>query len=294
MEATILSKVILPLSLFIIMLGMGLALKVEDFSRVFTAPKAAMIGIASQLILLPVIGIAVIYLFGFSGELAVGLLILTFCPGGVTSNMMSYLAKGDTALSITLTAVVSLITPFTIPLLTFLAMSYFMDASHNFSMPVGQTIVQLLVITVLPVAIGMLLHNKFPEKTKQAEKPVKVFSVLFLFLIIAGIIANEWANMAHYFVTTGVATLALNVATLLLGYFIALTFFLEKRQAISIGIEVGIQNGTLALLVAGTILENAVMTIPAITYSLLMFATGGIFAWLVSRDEPVAIAAKAE
>jgi len=285
MEATILSKIILPLSLFIIMLGMGLALKVEDFTRVINAPKAAIVGILCQLLLLPIIGVAAIYLFGFSGELAVGLLILTFCPGGVTSNMMTYLAKGDTALSISLTAIVSLITPFTIPLFTLFAMSHFMETTQTFSLPVLKTIVQLLVITVLPVAIGMLLHNKFPEYSKKAEKPVKVFSIVFLFVIIAGIVANEWDNMARYFLTTGIATLALNVSTLVLGYFIALTFFLEKRQAISIGIEVGIQNGTLALLVTGTILENAVMTIPAITYSLLMFVTGAVFGWVVSRNE---------
>ena len=285
MEASILSKVILPLSLFIIMLGMGLSLKLQDFSRVLSEPKAAMIGIVCQMLVLPVVGLAVVYLFGFSGSLAVGLLILTFCPGGVTSNMLSYLARGDTALSISLTAVVSLVTPFTIPVLSVIAMDSFLTQSPAFSIPIVKTIIQLLIITVVPVAIGMLIHFRFPDFSKKAERPVKIFSIVFLFVIIGGIVAQEWESMARYFLTTGLATLVLNVVTLVMGYFIALSFFLEKRQAISIGIEVGIQNGTLALLVTGTILEDAVMTIPAITYSLLMFATGGLFVWWVQKSD---------
>ena len=283
MEATFLSQVILPFSLFVIMWGMGLSLKVDDFSRVLSQPKAAMVGIFCQMVMLPLVGYLVVLLFGFSAELAVGLMILTFCPGGVTSNMFSYLSNGDTALSISLTAVVSVITPFTIPVLSVLVMNWFMSESQQFVIPLLKTIIQLLVITVVPVVIGMIVHSKFPVFSAKAERPVKIFSVVFLFVIIAGIIAKEWQNMAGYFVQSGVATLVLNVLTLTLGYFVANWTGLKDRQAISIGIEVGIQNGTLALLVTGTILQNALMTIPAITYSLIMFATGAVFGWVVNQ-----------
>ncbi|TQV87952.1 bile acid:sodium symporter family protein [Aliikangiella coralliicola] len=283
METTFLSQVVLPFSLFIIMWGMGLSLKVKDFTRVLTRPKAVVIGIICQMALLPMIGYFIVMMFGFSAELAVGLMILTFCPGGVTSNMFSYLANGDTALSISLTAVVSILTPFTIPLLSVLMIGWFMDESQEFSIPILRTIIQLLVITVVPVAIGMLLHVKYPKFCAKAERPVKIFSVVFLFVIIAGILAKEWQNVASYFVQTGVATLVLNVLTLTLGYFIANLTGLSQRQAISIGIEVGIQNGTLALLVTGTILQSALMTIPSITYSLIMFATGALFGKLVNQ-----------
>ncbi|WP_440903060.1 bile acid:sodium symporter family protein [Catenovulum sp. SX2] len=282
MQATVLSQVILPASLFIIMLGMGLSLKLADFSRVITYPKAAFIGITSQMLLLPLVGYIMVILFGFTAELAVGLMLLTFCPGGVTSNMYSYLSGGDTALSISLTAVVSLITPFSIPLLTVWMMDIFMAESQAFSLPLGKTIAQLVVITIVPVAIGMWIHAKWPSFSAKADKPVKVLSLVFLFVIIAGIVASEWANMADYFLSTGLATVILNVSTLALGFFIAKWTGLNKAQSISIGIEVGIQNGTLALLVANSILQNPLMTTPAITYSLLMFVTGAGFGYLVS------------
>lgn len=283
MEASFLSQVVLPFSLFVIMWGMGLSLKISDFTRVLTAPKAASIGILSQMLMLPLVGYVVVLIFGLSAEIAVGLMILTFCPGGVTSNMFSYLSKGDTALSISLTAIVSVLTPFTIPIFTALAMQLFMSESQQFAMPVLKTIIQLLVITVLPVALGMFCHIKFPNFSARAEKPVKIFSMVFLFAIIASIIAKEWDNIGGYFAATGIATLCLNVVTLAVGFTIANGAGLNKAQATSIGMEVGIQNGTLALLISGTILQSAIMTVPAITYSLIMFATGALFGWLVNK-----------
>ncbi|MCG8435750.1 MAG: bile acid:sodium symporter family protein [Gammaproteobacteria bacterium] len=283
MKADVLTQIILPLSLFIIMFGMGLALKLADFLRVFKEPKAVSIGIVCQMLLLPLVACLIIMLFGLKAELAVGLLIIALCPGGVTSNMISYLSRGDVALSISLTALVSLITPFSIPILTAVAMTVLLDESQQFSIPILRTILQLLVITVLPVGVGMVVHKKFPGFSAKAQKPVKIFSIVFLFIIIAGIVAKNWDDMAGFFIQTGLATLSLNVISLLAGYFIAKSMRLEKAQSISIGIEVGIQNGTLALVVAGTLIGNPIMTIPAATYSLLMFVSGGIFGWLVNR-----------
>lgn len=283
MKADLLTQLILPFSLFIIMLGMGLALKLADFTRALKQPKAFTIGILCQMLLLPVMGYLIVVLFGLTGELAVGLMILTFCPGGTTSNMICYLSRGDVALSISLTAVVSMVTPITIPIFTLLMMELLLDDSQQFSIPILKTMIQLLVITIVPVMIGMFINNKYPNFSAKAEKPVKVFSIIFLFIIITGIVAINWENMAGFFIQTGAASLALNVVNLTAGFFIARFAGLEKRQAITVGIEVGIQNGTLALLVTGTLLSSAVMTIPAVTYSLLMFVTGGIFGWLVNR-----------
>ncbi len=283
MKADILTQVVLPLSLFIIMLGMGLSLKLSDFTRVVQIPRAMIIGITCQMILLPLIGLAIIMIFALPPELAVGLIILSLCPGGTTSNMFSYLARADVALSITLTAVISLVTPFTIPLLTGLAMEMLMDNANQFSIPIGKTILQLLVITVVPVALGMFLFKKFPGFATKMEKPVKIFSIVLLFIIIAAIVVKSWSSMAGFFAQTGLATLSLNLISMVAGYGIANAAKLDKRQAATVGIEVGIQNGTMALLVTGTILGNAAMAIPAVTYSLLMFVTGGIFCWLVNR-----------
>ena len=284
MKADVLTQIILPLALFIIMFGMGLSLKLSDFLRVFKEPKAVSVGIACQMIMLPVLACLIIVLFSLTAELAVGLLILALCPGGATSNMMSYLSKGDVALSISLTALVSLITPFTIPVITAIAMTVLLEESQQFSLPVLKTILQLVVITILPVAAGMLVHKKFPGFSANAQKPVKILSIVFLFIIIAGIVAKNWNEMAGFFIQTGLASLALNVISLTAGFFVAKSMQLEKPQSISIGIEVGIQNGTLALVVAGTLIGNPIMTIPAVTYSLLMFISGGVFGWLVSRN----------
>jgi len=287
MQADIFTQVILPLSLFIIMLGMGLGLKTDDFSSVLKQPKAFTIGLFCQMCMLPLLGYIIVIIFGLEKELAVGLMILAFCPGGTTSNLMSYLARGDVALSISLTAIVSLITPFSIPVFTALMMELFLDDPEKFNLPIVKTIIQLIVITIVPVGIGMIIHNKFPTFSLKAEKPVKVFSMFFLFIIIAAIVFKNRENMAGFFIQTGAASLTLNVVALAAGYFIAKLAGLEKRQAITLGMEVGIQNGTIALLVTGTLLGNALMTIPAVTYSLLMFITGAIFGWLVNRTKNV-------
>lgn len=284
MQTGLLTQVILPLSLFVIMLGMGLSLTREDFSRVLQQPKAIAIGILCQMVMLPLAAYLIIVLFGLTKELAVGLMILALCPGGTTSNLISYLSRGDVALSISLTAVISIVTPFSIPIFTAIMMEVFLDDSETFSIPIVKTIIQLVVITVIPVVMGMFIHYRYPGFSKHAEKPIKVFSVVFLFVIIAGVVLKNKADMVGFFLQTGAATLTLNVVTLLAGYYIAKRLGLEKRQAVTLGIEVGVQNGTVALLVAGSLIGSAVMTIPAVTYSLLMFVTGGIFGWWVNRQ----------
>ncbi|NQZ82184.1 MAG: bile acid:sodium symporter family protein [Colwellia sp.] len=284
MQADIFIQIILPFSLFIIMLGMGLGLKADDFSRVVQQPKAFTIGILCQMVLLPLIGYLVVIIFGLKQELAVGLMILAFCPGGTTSNLMSYLARGDVALSISLTAVVSLLTPFTIPMLTALMIELFLDNPQDFDLPVLKTIIQLMVITVVPVTLGMFINFKSPQFSARAERPIKIFSILFLFFIIAVLVFKNRESMVHFFVQAGAASLSLNILALLAGFFIAKLAGLEKRQTITMGIEVGIQNGTVALLVSGTLLGNALMAIPAVSYSLIMFVTGAAFAWLVNRS----------
>lgn len=285
MEAGILSQVILPFSIFIIMLGMGLVLKWEDFTRVLKEPKAFSIGIICQLFMLPLVGYLVVSLFSLTPELALGLMILTFCPGGVTSNMFSYLYRGDVALSVSMTVLTSCLTPFTIPVFTAIMMEVLLDESQQFSLPVIKTIIHLFVITVIPIMIGMILHKKFPSFSARMEKPLKIFSITFLFFIIAAIVLKNWVNMSGFFMQAGAATLTLNILTMITGYLVAKFAQLKKPQTISIAIEICIQNGTLALMVSGTLLGSTVMTIPVVTYCLLMFVTGGVFGWLVNLNQ---------
>jgi BASS family bile acid:Na+ symporter len=283
MQADILTAVILPTSLFIIMLGLGLSLRTEDFTRVIKQPKAALIGLCAQVVALPFIALLVAVLFKLPPELTVGLMIISFAPGGATSNLFTNLAKGDVALSISLTAVTSLITPFTLPLFTVLAMNYFMGNGETFELPVLKIIMQLVAISVVPVMMGMLVLSKWQNAARKADAVIRVFSIVFLFLIIAAIILDNKTQMADFFLATGLATLTLNILVLALGYGLAQFFKLSRAQAVSIGYEVGLQNGTLALLVAGTLIGNSTMMIPAVTYSILMFFTGFLFGVILKK-----------
>jgi bile acid:Na+ symporter, BASS family len=283
MEQTFLARVVLPVALFVIMLGMGLSLVPDDFRRVLRFPKAVLIGVLSQMLLLPLLGFAIVKLMQLERpELAVGLVVLTLCPGGTTSNMLTYLSRGDVALSITLTAVVSLITPFTIPILTAIALTELMGNAKFISLPIGSTIAVLLAITLLPVLIGMAVRRKWPALSNRADRPVKWLSIGFLFAIIGGLIRENSENLPTWFAEVGWATLLLNVSAMTLAFFIAKLARLGKAQQVTIGMEVGIQNGTTALLVTGTLLGNAAMTVSPAIYSLIMFATGGLFGYLVN------------
>ncbi|MGB1799948.1 MAG: bile acid:sodium symporter family protein [Gammaproteobacteria bacterium] len=283
MQADVLTKVILPLSLFIIMFGIGISLKTSDFKNIFQSPKAIIVGLIGQLILLPLIAFLLALIFKLPAELAVGLIIIALAPGGATSNMFTYLYKGDVSLSVSLTVLTSLITPFTIPLLASISMLYFMDSNTEFDLPIIKTIIQLLVITVIPVGLGMFALSRMSVLAKKIEKVLKWFSIFFLFLIIALIIMKNSENMLSFFAQAGAATLVLNIVVLILGYKLANWSSLNQKQSICIGFEVGIQNGTLALVVAGTLIGNNTMMIPSVTYSIVMFFTGALFGWLINK-----------
>jgi len=296
MEATVLTKVVLPLSLALIMWGMGLALTFDDFRRVIKMPKAVTVGLVLQMLLLPLIGLGVVTLMGLEGALAVGLMVLALSPGGVTSNMVSFLARGDVALSVTLTAIVSIISPFTIPLVLAPVMDHLMGASQSLTLPLKDTILQLFVITIVPVSVGMLVRRYAPSFAARSERPVKIVSLLILFVIIAGIMRQNWEQLPSFFAQAGLAALALNVVAMTVGFFGARAVKLTRKQCVTIGVEVGIQNGTTALVITGTLLANPTMSIAPAIYSLIMFGTGAVFGILVNigrsdADEAPAVAA---
>ncbi|MDV3350032.1 bile acid:sodium symporter family protein [Leptothoe sp. LEGE 181152] len=289
MESSFLTAVFLPLALFIIMLGMGLSLTTRDFQRILTEPKAVILGLVAQLIMLPVVGFLLASLFPLSPELAVGVMILAACPGGPTSNMVTYLVQGNVALSITLTAISSLITIVTIPLVVNFAMQQFMGEAGAIQLSFLTTVIQIAVITLIPVSIGMALHHYIPRFAAKVEKWVKWLSLFFLALIIVGLLAKERANVASFFVQVGGVTLALNVLTMGLGFAIATLAKLDARRTKAITVEVGIQNGTLAIAIASapTFLNTPSMAIPAAIYALIMFATSAGFAWLIRYKKAV-------
>lgn len=273
MPPDLLKTVLLPLALILIMFGMGTTLTVADFKRVILSPKAKLLGLACQLILLPLLAFALAHAFRLPPELAVGLLLIAACPGGPTSNIITHLAKGDTALSVTLTAVSSIITVFTIPLFVGLAMGHFMQGSATIHLPFGKTLIQLLAVTLIPIVLGMWVHAAKPAFAQRMSRPVNALSLMFLALIIIAAVARE-KDLAAQITAAGPATVTLNVLAMALGFVVAAAFKLPSPQRTTIAIEVGIQNGTLALAIALGLLENSRIAIPAVVYSLFMFISG--------------------
>lgn len=286
MQANVLTEIFLPVALGIIMLGMGLALTPADFKRVALFPRATFVGLFCQLIVLPLVAFAMLQVLSLPPELAVGVMLLAFCPGGATSNLLSNLARADVALSITLTAISSMVTVFTIPYFVNLSMEYFIGEGKYVELPVLKTMLQIVVITIIPVSIGMLIRWKFPEGARRSEKPVKIASAVFITLVILGAILKEKDNIAGYFVQVGVITLLINVVILAGGYLMGKLFRLSHPQRAAVSIESGIQNGTLAIAIATSslLLNNSQMSIPAAVYSLIMFVTGGVAVYLYSRN----------
>lgn len=284
---TIIGQIFLPVSLAIIMFGMGLTLVIGDFVRIFTYPKAVLIGLINQIILLPIIGFSIVVLFNLSPTMATGVMILSLCPGGPTSNLITQVSRGNIGLSVTLTALASLITVFTIPVLLSEAIAYFTgNTGVVIELPVLQTMLQILVITVIPIAIGMMIRKRNEGFALRMEKPMRTAStVLFVIIFLVIIIANK-DNLVQAMKEVGLATLLLNLLTMGLGFLTAKLFGIAGNSQITITIESGIQNGTLAFVIATTILNNFEMGLPTGAYSIWMFVTGGILMWRLGSKKP--------
>lgn len=276
MENVFITQVVLPAALFTIMLGVGLSLSVRDFGEVLRRPVASGLGISMQLLLLPILGFVVVTVMELPPVLAVGLMILTFAPGGATSNLITFLARGDTALSVSMTAIVSLIAPFTLPVLTVLCIEYWLGHRAEMVFPVLPTIMKLVTMTIVPITLGVLFHEKFPAWTSKLQKPVKVLSVLFLLLVVIGITRANWASLPELLASVGPALILLIALAFIAAFIIAHFARLSEKQAMTLGIEVGIQNAGIALLVAGTILQNAEMAAVALAYGILMNVPAGM------------------
>ncbi|MDG1276623.1 MAG: bile acid:sodium symporter family protein [Algoriphagus sp.] len=287
MEANVLTQVFLPLSLAIIMFGMGLSLTLADFKRILIYPKAVTIGLVNQMILLPLIAFGLCKLFDLSPELSVGMMILAACPGGATSNLIAHLAKGDTALSVTLTAFSSIITVFTIPIIVNFAILHFIPNGSEQQLDVLNTVISVLAITIIPVIIGMVLLQKSPDLAKKMDQPLRKLSALFFVLIILAAILKERAHVVEYFVQAGPVAISLNIITLALGFYMAKAFGVNEKQSRTISIESGIQNGTLGITIAATLIGNSVMPIPSVIYGLLMFGTAGALIYWGNRKKVV-------
>ena len=266
--------VFLPLSLVFIMFTLGLGLTLDDFTNLIHRPKAFFVGIMNQMILLPIVAFFSISLMGITKELAVGMMILASCPGGVTSNIITKLAKGDTALSISYTAIVSIITIVTLPLITGFSMKHFMgaDAPPLNLLYLGLT---MFLITAIPVGIGMAVRSKFRIIADSFESTATKISTVLFIIIIIGALLSEWNIFINNLSTLGAGMILLMVIMITIGYNSSKWFRMKNQQAITVAIESGIQNGTVGITIGNIILNPdtglSILSIPSGVYSILMY-----------------------
>ena len=266
----------LNVTLALIMLALGLGLTVGDFAEVARQPRAGAVGLIGQLVLLPAVALGLAVAFDLSGPLAIGLVLIASCPGGAHSNLFANLAKGDTALSVALTAVSGLAVLVTLPLWMGLAIGMFGEDAA-LSLPVGETIGQVVGLLGVPLGLGMLVRHRSEAWGKRLEPWVKGVAVLLLLVIVAGSVAKNAANVGGFVQQVGGPVVALNVGTMVLGGVLAGLAGLARPQTISVILEVGVQNSVLAVGLGMGVLGDVAYAIPAIVYSLLVYATAGVF-----------------
>ena len=279
----IITDIFLPLALAFIMFALGLGLTGADFLRVLKQPKDFLVGIISQIILLPIIAFILIKIWPISPELAIGVMIIAAAPGGVTSNILTSFAKGDVALSISLTAIISLLSVITVPFIIIASLNL-LDL-NNISQNISLTVVALsmFLIVTLPVILGMIIKKILPNFVLSFEPIAKKISIFLFILVLIGAILAERNNVIAYFAQAGLITLVLNVVMMIVAFYVAQLLSSGIAQKKCIAIECGLQNGTLAIFVATTLFGGGVYLIPAATYSLIMFATSLIFVFIIKK-----------
>ncbi len=279
----IVTDIILPLALAFIMFALGLGLTGSDFLRVIKKPRDFIVGAISQIAVLPLIAFILVKIWILSPELAIGIMIIAAAPGGVTSNLLTSFAKGDVALSISLTAVISLLCVFTIPFIVLASANLLGDNNITKEVSLLSMSKDMFLIITIPVLLGMLVKKFISNLALKFEPIAKKISMILFVLVLIGAIAAEKENVLSYFAQAGLVTLVLNVVMMLVAYNIARLFATGPEQKKCITIECGLQNGTLAIFVATSIFGGGLYVIPAATYSLIMFMTSLIFIYFVRK-----------
>lgn len=279
----IITDIFLPLALAFIMFSLGLGLTSADFLRILKQPKDFFIGAISQIILLPLIAFILVKIWPISPELALGVMIIAAAPGGVTSNILTSIAKGDVALSISLTAIISLLSLITIPFIIIMSLNL-LNLDNTFeNVSLKKMVLSIFLIVTIPVIFGMIVKKFASNFATAFEKKAKKISIILFFLVLAGAILVEKENIIDYFIKAGPITLALNIIMMIVAFYISQLLGTGMAQKKTISIECGLQNGTLAIFVATTLFGGGIYLIPAATYSLIMFGTSLIFVLFIKK-----------
>ncbi len=283
MSGDLLATVLMPLLLALIMFSLGLGLVPADFRRIAAQPRAFLLGFVCHFVLLPLVCFALLLAFPLPGALAVGFMLIAACPTGTTSNLLTYIARGDVALALSFTAAASLVTIVTLPLIVTLAMGHFLGANQNIDFPVGFMMIQVFAMLGLPVGLGMLTRRVWPQATQRFEPLATRLSTLAFVVIVIGAVVKNWNLFEQHFSVVAPLAVALNVLMLALGFGVAKIGRLERRQAVTVAIETAMQNATLAIVIGSTVLQDDSVVVPAAIYGVLMYVGGLAFAFSVRR-----------
>ncbi len=286
MQESVISSVILPLAIFIIMITLGMTLTVADFRRIFTQPKPVFIGLFCQMVLLPLLGFAVAGIFGLTAVYAISLILLAVSPDGATSNLIIHAGDGDRALGVTLTAITNMLAFLTIPFGLSIAYSMYGTGALDIDFPVADTMIQVAVITIIPTLLGMGIRVWKPDFAENSKRWSKIFAAAFLFLVILALIIQNWDVIVRDGPRFAPAFIALNVASLIVGYYVPKLLGIDYVQSMTIAIETGLQNSTVSITVALTLLNNNEMAIIPGLYAIWMYVTGFALAFLMARRSP--------
>lgn len=285
MQSSLTLSIGLPVALVIIMLGLGLSLRIEDFTRVLARPWPIVIGLVCQVGILPVLCFALVYFADLPPAISVGMMLLAASPGGTSAAIYTHLARGDLALSLMLAALTSVIALFSLPIFVNLSLIAFYGEASAVRLETHQ-VLQIFVIAIVPALIGVFINSRYPATARLLDRPVKVMSTVFLIAVVLAALIGQWELLVTWGPTVGAVALAFNVISLSVGYWVPRLLNVGRRQAVALAMSTGIHNAALviALAMSEHMLNNPEMAIPPAAYGVIAYVVGGAFVWLLNRQ----------
>ncbi|MBX3580697.1 MAG: bile acid:sodium symporter family protein [Rhizobiaceae bacterium] len=289
MQQSLTLSIGLPVGLIIVMLGLGLSLQVKDFTRCFSRPWPIIVGLLCQIVLLPALCLALVYVARLPPAISVGMMLLAASPGGTSAAIFTHLARGDLALSLTLAAVTSLIALFSLPVIVNFSMVLFYGEARAVSLDLRQVLL-IFVVAIIPALIGIFVRSRFPDLAQRLERPVKIMTTVFLVGLILAALIGQWRLLITWGPSVGLIALIFAIVSLLVGYYVPLLLKVERRQAIALSMSIGIHNAALviALAMSEHMLANPEMAIPPAAYGVIAYIVGGGFVWVLNRRQGTA------
>lgn len=285
MQSSVTLSIGLPVALCIIMLGLGLSLRLEDFVRVLTRPWPVVVGIFCQAVVLPVLCFVLVYFSNLPPAIRVGMMLLAASPGGTSAALYTHLARGDVALSISLTAVSSLLAIVSLPIIANLSLLAFYGEEATIRLQLHQ-VLQIFAIAIIPALVGVYIHKRYPAFAERLDRPVKLLATLFLAVVVLIALVSQWRLLATWGLTVGVVALAFCLMSLTVGYYVPRMLKIERDQAVALSMSIGLHNAALviALAMSEYMLDNSEMAIPPAAYGLIAYVVGGVFVWMLNHN----------